>query len=185
MNELTRSAQNTEEKMDILESKSDVLMERSSMIHESLGSIDVQVQNVAQITNTIETHMSGVSQQTKEIYQEQKSIAGSQLVLREGQEKMGETMKAGMEMFNDAVANVKEGVDKLKNDTKQIEGEISVLGKTVILKMDDLENKTEIIGIMTGSSLDKQQKLLDGQSAALDNLQFLTRFQTEALQESR
>ncbi|KAG7551507.1 hypothetical protein ISN45_Aa06g021780 [Arabidopsis thaliana x Arabidopsis arenosa] len=38
---------------------------------------------------------------------------------------------------------------------------------------------------MEKSSLEKQQKLLDGQSVALDGIQFLTRFQSEALQESR
>ncbi|CAN8252914.1 unnamed protein product [Cochlearia groenlandica] len=185
VNDLKRSAHNTEEKLDVLESKSDALMQSSSIIHESLGSIDVRVQNVAHTTTTIETHMSGVSQQAREIYQEQKSITESQLVLKEGQEKMRETMKAGMEMVNDVVTNVKEGVDKLRDDTKQIEGEISLLGETMSSKMNALENSTNVIGTMTNSSLDKQQKLLDGQSEALDNLQFLTRFQTEALQESR
>ncbi|ESQ42904.1 hypothetical protein EUTSA_v10015474mg [Eutrema salsugineum] len=185
VNDLRSTAQYTDEKLDIIGSKSDALLQSSSMIHESLGSIDVRVQNVAHTTSTIETQMSGVSLQTKEIYQEQKSITESQLALREGQEKMGETMKAGMEMVNDVVTNVKEGVDKLRNDTKQIEGEINELGKEVSCKMTALENKTMVIGTMTNSSLDKQQKLLDGQSVALDNLQFLTRFQSEALQESR
>ncbi|CAH2069855.1 unnamed protein product [Thlaspi arvense] len=185
VNDLRTSAQNTEDKLDILESKSDLLLQSTSMIHESVGSIDVVVKNVAHTTNTIETQVSGVSQQTKEIYQEQKSIAETQLALREGQEKMGETMKAGMEMVGDTVANVKEGVDKLRNDTKQIEGEINALGKEMSQKMTSLENTTNVIGTMTNTTLDKQQKLLDGQSVALDNLQSLTQFQSEALQESR
>ncbi|CAA7021091.1 unnamed protein product [Microthlaspi erraticum] len=185
VNDLKTSAQYTEDKLDILQGKADVILQSSNAIHESLGSLDVRVQNVAHTTNTIETQVTGVSLQTREIYQEQKSITESQLALREGQEKMGETMKAGMEMVSDSVDNVKEGVDKLKNDTKQIQGKISVLGKVMTSKMKALENSTNVIGTMTNSSLDKQQKLLDGQSVALDNLQFLTRFQSEALQESR
>ncbi|EOA13111.1 hypothetical protein CARUB_v10026121mg [Capsella rubella] len=185
VNELKRSAQSTEDKLDILESKSDSLMQTSSMIHDSLGSIDVRVQNVAHVTNTIETSMSGLSQQTVEIYKEQKSIAESQMALMDGQVKMKETLKDGMEMFSDAYTNIQEGVDKLISDTKQIEGEINVLGNNLSTKMNDLQSKTDDIGVKAGSSLDKQQKLLDGQSVALDGIQFLTRFQSEALQESR
>ncbi|KAF8100885.1 hypothetical protein N665_0214s0045 [Sinapis alba] len=114
VNDLKRTAQSTEEKLDILESKSDELLQSTSKIHESLGSVDVVVKNVAHTTNTIGTQVSGLTQQTKEIYQEQKGITESQLALREGQEKMGEVMKIGMEMFNDSVTDVKEGVDKLK-----------------------------------------------------------------------
>ncbi|CAH2047919.1 unnamed protein product [Thlaspi arvense] len=185
VNDLRRSSQETEEKLDILGSKSDDLLRSTSLIHESLGSVDVVVKNVAHTANTIGAQVSGVSQQTKEIYQEQKSIAESQLALREGQEKMGETMKAGMVMVNDTVTNVKKGVDKLRNDTKLIEGEINALGQEMSKKMTSLENTTNVIGTMTNTTLDKQQKLLEGQTVALDNLQSLTMFQSEALQESR
>ncbi|KAG7534338.1 hypothetical protein ISN45_Aa08g019040 [Arabidopsis thaliana x Arabidopsis arenosa] len=185
VNELKSTAQNTEDKLDILESKSDSLIQTSSMIHDSLGSLDVRVQNVAHVANTLETSVSGLSQQTVEIYQEQKNIAESQLALMDGQAKMKETLKDGMEMFSDAYTNIQEGVDKLKSDTKQIEVEISVLGNNLSTKMVDLQSTTDDIGTKTRSSLDKQQKLLDGQSVALDGIQFLTRFQSEALQESR
>ncbi|KAJ0261630.1 Protein GAMETE EXPRESSED 1 [Hirschfeldia incana] len=185
VNDLKRTAQNTEEKLDILESKSDELLQRTSKIHESLGSVDVVVKNVAHTANTIGTQVSGLSQQTKEIYQEQKFITESQLALREGQEKMGEAMKIGMEIFNDTVTDVREGVDMLKNDTKQIGGEISVLGEKMTTKMTALENQTSAIGTITNNTLDKQQKLLDGQSVAIESIQSLNQFQSEALQESR
>jgi len=185
VNELKNTAQYTEDKLDILESKSDALIQTSSMIHDSLGSLDVRVQNVASVTNTLETSVSGLSQQTVEISQEQKNIAESQLALRDGQVKMKETLKDGMDMFLDAYTNIQEGVDKLKSDTEQIEVEISVLGNNLSTKMIDLQSTTDDIGTKTRSSLVKQQKLLDGQTVALDGIQFLTRFQSEALQESR
>ncbi|CAF1698942.1 BnaC03g14190D [Brassica napus] len=185
VNDLKRTAQRTEEKLDILESKSDDLLQSSSKIHESLGSVDVVVKNVAHTTTAIGTQVSGLSQQTKDIYQEQKGITESQLELRKGQEKMGEAMKIGMEMFNDTVTDVKEGVDKLKNDTKQIGGEINVLGEKMTSKMSALENQTSAIGTITNTTLDKQQKLLDGQSVAIESIQSLNQFQSEALQESR
>ncbi|CAN8255280.1 unnamed protein product [Cochlearia groenlandica] len=129
--------------------------------------------------------MSGLSHIAKEIYQEQKGIAETQFALRQGQEKMGEALRNGMEMFNDAYTQIEEGVETLKANTNEIEGEISLLGNSISSKMSDLQSKTDDIGAMAGNSLDKQKELLDGQSVALDGLQFLTRFQTEAMQESR
>ncbi|CAN8255254.1 unnamed protein product [Cochlearia groenlandica] len=129
--------------------------------------------------------MSGLSHIAKEIYQEQKGIAETQFALRQGQEKMGEALRNGMEMFNDAYTQIEEEVETLKANTNEIEGEISLLGNSISSKMSDLQSKTDDIGAMAGNSLDKQKELLDGQSVALDGLQFLTRFQTEAMQESR
>ena len=52
-------------------------------------------------------------------------------------------------------------------------------------KIGNLQSKADDIGNIAGISLDKQQQLLDGQSTALKGLQILTKFQTEALEESR
>jgi len=51
--------------------------------------------------------------------------------------------------------------------------------------MNTLHSKADVIGNMAGTSLDKQRKLLDGQSVAIEGLQFLTTFQSQALEESR
>ncbi|XVF80444.1 hypothetical protein PTKIN_Ptkin15bG0073700 [Pterospermum kingtungense] len=51
--------------------------------------------------------------------------------------------------------------------------------------MNNLQRTADDIGNKAGVSLDKQQQLLEGQSTALEGLRFLTRFQSEALEESR
>ena len=53
------------------------------------------------------------------------------------------------------------------------------------LKMENLQSRADDIGEVAGQSLDKQKQLLDGQSTALEGLQFLTKFQSQALEESR
>ena len=53
------------------------------------------------------------------------------------------------------------------------------------LKMQDLQGKADDIAHMAGISMEQQQQLLETQSKALLGLQSLTKFQSEALQESR
>lgn len=52
-------------------------------------------------------------------------------------------------------------------------------------KMNSLQNKADDIGNVTEISLEKQKELLEGQSEALAGLQSLTKFQVQALEESR
>nr|POE69144.1 protein gamete expressed 1 [Quercus suber] len=53
------------------------------------------------------------------------------------------------------------------------------------MKMKNLQIKADDIRNLTGISLDKQQEVIDGQSTALEGLQNLTKFQSEALEDSR
>lgn len=53
------------------------------------------------------------------------------------------------------------------------------------LKMQKLQSRADDIGTIAGSSLEKQKQLLEGQSEALEGVNFLKKFQTQALEESR
>ena len=67
----------------------------------------------------------------------------------------------------------------------EIEKQIGRVGDTLSSKMQTLQTSADDIENMAGKSLDKQKQLLDGQSNALQGLQLLTQFQSEALEESR
>ena len=53
------------------------------------------------------------------------------------------------------------------------------------MKMTKLQSKADDIGNVSGISFDKQNKLLEGQSKALQGLHLLFEFQSQALEESR
>ncbi|KAJ6370815.1 hypothetical protein OIU77_001342 [Salix suchowensis] len=156
VNDLKNSAEYTEEQLEIIEGKTHVVLQRSNQIQDSLSSIDIQVENIAQTTKDAKDHMDVLSKHSEAVYKHSKEIAHSQSELQEGQAKMNENLKDGMSMLHDAYTN---------------------LG-TRSRQSDDIEN-------MAGKSLDKQKQLLDGQSNALKGLQLLTQFQSEALEESR
>ncbi|PKI68001.1 hypothetical protein CRG98_011597 [Punica granatum] len=76
-------------------------------------------------------------------------------------------------------------IENLRIEANDIEKEIANVRDNLFSKTETLQGKADDIGNMAGASLEKQRQLLDGQSTALDGLQFLTEFQSEALTESR
>lgn len=185
VNELKKSAQYTESKLENLDKKSDILLQSSNQIHDSLNSVDIRIQNVVQTTRDLGEDMDGLTQHTKVVYQQARDIAASQLELRQEQMNMNGKLNEGMNMLHDAYRNLGEGIDYLRNETIEIENEIDKLGGVVSSKMSDLQKTADDIENITGISLGRQQELLDGQSTALDGLRFLTEFQSNALEESR
>nr|CAD1826128.1 unnamed protein product [Ananas comosus var. bracteatus] len=76
-------------------------------------------------------------------------------------------------------------MDKLREETMDIEREVKVVGDSMASKMRDLQITADDIGSVAGVSLEKQKQLLDGQAVALEGLDFLRKFQSQALEESR
>ncbi|CAK9138616.1 unnamed protein product [Ilex paraguariensis] len=122
---------------------------------------------------------------SEEIYTQSKGIAVSQSELREGQEKMREKLQEGMAMLHDSYDNLGQEITNLKNEAVEIEKEINKVGDAMSSKMESLQTKADDIGNMAGISLDKQKQLLDGQSLGLEGVHYLTKFQSQALEESR
>jgi uncharacterized protein YoxC len=185
VNDLKNSAEYTEEQLEIIEGKTHVLLQRSNQIQDSLISIDIQVENVAQTTKDAKDHMDVLSKHSEAVYKHSKEIAHSQSELQEGQAKMNENLKEGMSMLHDAYTNLGQEVDNVRNEAVEIEKQIGRVGDTMSSKMETLQNSANDIENMAGKSLVKQKQLLDGQSNALKGLQLLTQFQSEALEESR
>ncbi|KAE9454109.1 hypothetical protein C3L33_13974, partial [Rhododendron williamsianum] len=161
VNELKKSAQFAEDKLDIIEEKAEELLQSSSHIHDSLASIDVQTQQVSKMTKNVEDHVNVVLKHAEAVYEQSKEIAGSQSELQESQAQMKNKLEESMEK------------------------KIGEVGDAMASKMNTLQSKADDIGNIAGISLDKQKQLLDGQSVALDGLEFLTKFQSQALEQTR
>lgn len=76
-------------------------------------------------------------------------------------------------------------MEKLRKEAIEIEKEINEVGHVMSSKMQNLQNTADDIGHVTGLSLDKQKELVNGQTKALQELEFLTMLQSHALEESR
>ncbi|XP_044506867.1 protein GAMETE EXPRESSED 1-like [Mangifera indica] len=185
VNDLKSSAQYTENKLEIIEEKSETLLQSSNKIYGSLDSIDHRVQSVAQTAKGVQDHIDLLSRHSEAVYQQSMKIASSQAELREGQVRMKEKLDEGMSMLYDAYSNLGEEVGNLRDEAIEVQKQISEVGEAMFCRMENLQKKADDIGSMAGVSLEKQQELLQGQSTALDGLQFLTKFQSEALEESR
>ena len=185
VNDLRKSAQFAEEKLENIEERSENLLQSSKEIHDSLTWIDLRTQQVARASKNVEDNIDTVLKHSEAVFEQSKGIAASQLELQEGQVKMKEKFEEGMAMIQGSYNNLGLEIDKLRNDAVEIENEISRVGNTMTLKMENLQSRADDIGEVAGQSLDKQKQLLDGQSTALEGLQFLTKFQSQALEESR
>ena len=98
---------------------------------------------------------------------------------------MKNKLEESMAVLHESYNNVVQEISRLKDETAEIEKTIGKVGDAMATKMNTLQSKADDIGTMAGLSLDKQKQLLDGQSLALNGLQVLSKFQSQALEESR
>lgn len=185
VNELKKSAEYAESKLETIEEQAEHLSRSSNQIDESLNSINLNTHQLAQTSKNVEDRVINVLKHSEAVHEQSKGIAASQSELREGQVEMKAKFEEGMEMLEDSYKNLGVEIDNLKNEAVEIEKEIEKVGDAMAMKMKSLQNKADDIGNIAGVSLDRQKQLLDGQSVALEGLEFLTKFQSQALEESR
>ncbi|KAB2052931.1 hypothetical protein ES319_A12G153100v1 [Gossypium barbadense] len=185
VNELRNSAQYAQDKLDCIEERTNVVLQNSNQISDSLNAIDIRIHNVDQTTHSLEGYMESLIQHSQTVYKQASDIADSQRELRNGQAMMSDQLKEGITMLDGAYKNLGHQVDNLRNEAIEIENEITKVGITMSSSMNSLKITADDISSKAGASLDKQHQLLEGQSTALEGLRFLTRFQSEALEESR
>lgn len=147
VNELKRSAEDAETKLENIEEQAEHLMQTSSQIHDSLLSIDIHTQQVAQASKIIEDHIRDVLKHFEEIYAQSKERAASQSELKEAQAIMKVKPEEGIEFLHDSYSNLGVEIDNLKNETIEIEKEIEKVGDEMSLKMRTLQGKADDIGI--------------------------------------
>lgn len=185
MNELKSSAEYAQVKLGRIEEHGELLLNNAKQVHDSLASIDVRTQQVSQTSRVLEERVDSVLRYSEVVYEQSKGIASSQLELSEGQARMKENLAQGMALLQNSYENLGEEIVNLRNEASEIEKEIGKVGDAMSSKMSVLQSKADDIGSLAGTSLDKQKELLEGQSVALDGLNFLTKFQSQALEESR
>ncbi|PQQ19514.1 protein GAMETE EXPRESSED 1 [Prunus yedoensis var. nudiflora] len=98
---------------------------------------------------------------------------------------MKEKLEEGMAMVHESYHVLGKGIHSLQDETAEIEKKIGIVGEAMSTKMSKLQSKADDIGNVAEISLEKQKELLHGQSEALDGLESLTKFQSQALEESR
>ncbi|KAL0330986.1 UNVERIFIED_CONTAM: protein GAMETE EXPRESSED 1 [Sesamum angustifolium] len=185
VNELKSSAEYAEVKLGKIEEQGEVLLQNAGKVQDSLASIDVRTQQVAETSRVVEDRVNTVLRYSEAVYEQSKGIAASQVELSEGQATMKENLAQGMALLKDSYENLGVEIVNLRNEAVEIEKEIGKVGDAMFSKMTTLQSKADDIGNMAGTSLDKQKQLLEGQSVALEGLHFLTKFQSQALDESR
>lgn len=185
VNELTRSAANTETKIENIEQRADELIESSNQIRESLSLVDLRTNQVAHTLKNVGDHVNHVLTNSEAVYELSTGIATSQGELRVGQEKMLETLEEGMIMLQNSHNKLDQDISHLGNKTVEIQSHIIKVGDSMSSKMNILQTTAEDIGNITEVTLDRQNELLAGQSAAVEGLRRLNDFMSQALQESK
>ncbi|XP_050383333.1 protein GAMETE EXPRESSED 1-like [Argentina anserina] len=207
VNQLVKSADYAEGKLETIAEQSEKLLEGSKDIHISLSSIDQQTQEMAQTSKKVGEQIGDIVKQSEIMFEQSEriaasqldqseiisasqleqseKIAASQLELQKGQEKLKENLQEGVEVIHESYHALGKEIHSLQDETIEIEKKVTEVGDTVSTKMNILQSKADVISNVTEISLEKQKALLEGQSEALDGLQSLTKFQVQALEESR
>ncbi|KAD6453077.1 hypothetical protein E3N88_07782 [Mikania micrantha] len=185
VNELKKSAEYAEDKLDNIEDQAERVLHSSEHIHNSLTSIDIQTQQLAKTSKNVEECVSLVLERSHSVYEQSTKIADSQIELQNGQMNMNVRLDEGMTMLNESANKLGEEMSKLRNETEEIEKEISKVGNTMLTKMVTLQSKADDIENMAETSLDRQKQLIESQRAFLELLKNVTTFQSQALEESR
>ncbi|KAG0477979.1 hypothetical protein HPP92_012698 [Vanilla planifolia] len=185
VNDLVKAAQSAEDKLDVIEERSEGLLHESIKIQDALSSVEHQTQRLSDDSKDVDVQIREVLNQSEAIFEQSKDIAAVQFELKEQQAEMREKLNSGMSLLGEYYKNLGDGMEKLMSDTWEIDREIKNVGESMASSMQNLQSTADDIGSLSGLSLEKQKQLLDGQAAALAGLDFLTTFQSRALEESR
>lgn len=185
VNELKRSAQAAGDMLESIEGKSQLLLESSSKIQDSLIMVDSQARQLAQASSNVEAQIVDVLKQSMVISEQTKGIRVSQGAVLEGQAEMKQKLESGMAVLQESYENLGVGMEKLRSEATEMGRKINEVGDQMNSKMRNLQSTADDIGRIALTSLDNQKQLVDGQTRALEELKHLTKFQSDALEESR
>lgn len=101
VNQLVKSANYAEEKLETIEDKAEHLLQGSKDVHDSLTKIDHQTLQVAQTSKNVSNQINGVLKQSELVFQQSEKIAASQSELQKGQENMNIKLEEGMTMIHE------------------------------------------------------------------------------------
>ncbi|PON39050.1 hypothetical protein PanWU01x14_308000 [Parasponia andersonii] len=118
----------------IIEERTENLLQCSNQIFDSLNSIDLRTQQVAQTTKNAGEQIDVVLNHSAAVYEQSRKIATSQAELQEGQVEIKKNLKEGMSMLQDSYSHLGQEIDNLRNEAVEIEEEISRIGDEISSK---------------------------------------------------
>ncbi|XP_062188990.1 protein GAMETE EXPRESSED 1-like isoform X2 [Phragmites australis] len=184
VNDLSRSSKSAHEKLEVIEKRSDHLLQESENIRGSLSSITAQTDHLTAASKAVRAQIGDVLECSRAISEQSKEIAGAQAELKAGQAEMRGAVEAGMARVVESYRSLGSGMDKLREDAVGVERGIRAVGDAMSSKMDGLQRTADDIGSVAGRSLENQMQLLDGQAKAMRGLNDLYSLQAQALEES-
>ncbi|KAL0310384.1 UNVERIFIED_CONTAM: protein GAMETE EXPRESSED 1 [Sesamum calycinum] len=134
VNELKSSAEYAEVKLGKIEEQGEVLLQNAGKVQDSLASIDVRTQQVAETSRVVEDRVNTVLRYSEAVYEQSKGIAASQVELSEGQATMKENLAQGMALVKDSYENLGVEIVNLRNEAVEIEKEIGKVGDAIFLR---------------------------------------------------
>lgn len=79
VNELKRSSESAEAKLEMIEERSESLLQNSYHISDSLKTTGIQIQQAAQMSRKLEDHMDTVLNHSEEVYEQSRRIETSKV----------------------------------------------------------------------------------------------------------
>ncbi|KAL3502824.1 hypothetical protein ACH5RR_037273 [Cinchona calisaya] len=76
VNELKKSAEYAEEKLESIEERGEQLLQISKHIHDSLTVVDLRTQQLAEASKDVENHVNVVLNYSKAVHEQSMAIAG-------------------------------------------------------------------------------------------------------------
>ncbi|GMY09734.1 protein gamete expressed 1 [Fagus crenata] len=125
VNQLVKSANYAEEKLETIEDKAEHLLQGSKDVHDSLTKIDHQTLQVAQTSKNVSNQINGVLKQSELVFEQSEKIAASQSELQKGQENMNIKLEEGMTMIHEYHNNLGMEIHNLQSENSEIEKKIS------------------------------------------------------------
>lgn len=185
INDLKNRGEMTGAKLESLQTKSEEILDGTIRVHHSLDSIDHQTQQLSQKSNQVEEKITNVLVSSQMIYEQSKGIVASQVVLEQGQVNLKTKLDSSMEFLHKSYESLGDGIESLKKETSEIEKGISQIGNEMSLQMSNLQTTADDIETTADASLSKQRQVLEGQSKLLEEVDFLSKFQSQALEDSK
>ncbi|KXG35721.1 hypothetical protein SORBI_3002G217300 [Sorghum bicolor] len=185
VNDLTRSSKLAEEKLEVIEERSDQIIKESSQVKDTLSSIEMQADKLSETSKHVDEQINDVLIHSKTIFEQSKEIATTQKELSKGQTELREKIEAGMTRVEESYERLGNGMEKIKEETGHMQREIKSVGESMSSKMLDLQRTADDIGSVASKSVENQKQLLHGQTRAMDGLNKLHSSQAKALEESR
>lgn len=93
VNDLTRSSKSAEEKLEVIEERSDQIIKESSQVKDTLSSIEMQADKLVETSKHVDEQINDVLIHSKTIFEQSKEIATTQKELSKGQRSSGRRLR--------------------------------------------------------------------------------------------